>query len=55
MRPFEGTMPLDEARAIIDRTIVPIERTERVRVLEKGLGSSHVRLPASSASAAGRW
>ncbi len=34
MRPFEGTMPLDEARAIIDRTIAPIERTERVRVLE---------------------
>jgi molybdenum cofactor synthesis domain-containing protein len=34
MRPFEGTMPLDEARAIIDRTIAPIERTERVRVLD---------------------
>lgn len=34
MRPFEGIMPLDEARAIIDRTIAPIERTERVRVLE---------------------
>ena len=34
MRPFEGTMPLDEARAIIDRTIEPIGRTERVRVLE---------------------
>ncbi len=34
MRPFEGTMPLDEARAIIDRTIAPIGRTERVRVLE---------------------
>ena len=34
MRPFEGTMPLEEARAIIDRTIAPIERTERVRVLE---------------------
>ena len=34
LRPFEGTMPLDEARAIIDRTIAPIERTERVRVLE---------------------
>ena len=27
-------MPLDEARAIIDRTIEPIGRTERVRVLE---------------------
>ena len=34
MRPFEGTMPLDEARAIIDQAIVPIERTERVRVLD---------------------
>jgi molybdopterin molybdotransferase len=34
MRPFEGTMPLDEARAIIDQAIVPIERTERIRVLD---------------------
>jgi molybdenum cofactor synthesis domain-containing protein len=34
MRPFEGTMPLEEARAIIDRTIAPIGRTERVRVLD---------------------
>jgi molybdenum cofactor synthesis domain-containing protein len=34
MRPFEGTMPLDEARAIIERSIVPIERTERIRVLD---------------------
>ena len=34
MRPFEGTMPLTEARAIIDRAIVPIERTETIRVLD---------------------
>jgi molybdenum cofactor synthesis domain-containing protein len=34
MRPFEGTMPLEEARAIIDRTIAPIARIERVRVLD---------------------
>jgi molybdenum cofactor synthesis domain-containing protein len=34
MRPFEGTMPLAEARAIIDQAIVPIERTERIRVLD---------------------
>jgi molybdenum cofactor synthesis domain-containing protein len=34
MRPFEGTMPLEEARAIIEQAIVPIERTERVRVLD---------------------
>ena len=34
MRPFEGTMPLSEARAIIDSAIAPIERTERVRVLD---------------------
>ena len=34
MRPFAGTMPLEEARAIIDRTIAPIGRTERVRVLQ---------------------
>ena len=32
MRPFEGTMPLSEARAIIDAAIAPIERTERIRV-----------------------
>jgi molybdenum cofactor synthesis domain-containing protein len=30
MRPFERTMPLAEARAIIDRAIRPIERTERI-------------------------
>ena len=29
-------MPLDEARAIVERTVAPIERTERVRVLEAG-------------------
>ena len=34
MRPFEGTMPLTEARAIIDQAIVPIERTETIRVLD---------------------
>ena len=34
MRPFEGTMPLTEARAIIDRAIVPIGRTETIRVLD---------------------
>lgn len=32
MRPFEGTMPLDEARAIVERAIIPIGRTERIRV-----------------------
>ena len=47
MRPFKGTISLDEARAIIDRTIVPIERTERVplecasgRVLAEAVVSS---------------
>ena len=34
MRPFEGTMPLEEARAIIEQAIVPIERTERIPVLD---------------------
>src|SRR5690349_13930823 len=34
MRPFEGTMPLTEARAIIDHAILPIERTESIRVLD---------------------
>src|SRR5262245_37786948 len=30
MRPFKGTISLDEARAIIDRSIVPVTRVERV-------------------------
>ena len=30
MRPFKGTISLDEARAIIDRAIAPIARTERM-------------------------
>ena len=34
MRPFEGTMPLTEARAIIDTAIAPIDRVENVRVQE---------------------
>ena len=34
MRPFAGTLPLAEARAIIDRTIAPIDRTDRIRVHE---------------------
>ena len=37
MRPFKGTISLNEARAIIDRAIVPIERTERVP-LERSSG-----------------
>jgi molybdenum cofactor synthesis domain-containing protein len=47
MRPFKGTISLEEARAIIDRAIVPIERTERValehasgRVLAEAVVSS---------------
>ncbi len=32
MRPFEGTMPLAEARAIIDAAIAPIDRVERIRI-----------------------
>jgi molybdenum cofactor synthesis domain-containing protein len=34
MRPIQKTIALDEARAIIDRTILPIERTERVALFE---------------------
>jgi molybdenum cofactor synthesis domain-containing protein len=34
MRPFEGTMPLSEARAIIDAAITPIQRIESIRVLD---------------------
>jgi molybdopterin molybdotransferase len=33
MRPFTSTIPLDEARAIIARTVHPIERMERVPLL----------------------
>ncbi len=33
MRPFKRTISLDEARAIIDRTIQPIDRDERVPLL----------------------
>jgi molybdenum cofactor synthesis domain-containing protein len=47
MRPFKETIPLDEARAIIDRSIVPIVRVERVslehasgRVLAETITSS---------------
>jgi molybdopterin molybdotransferase len=34
MRPFTGTITLDEARAIIDRNIEPIARVERVALTE---------------------
>ena len=37
MRPFKGTISLDEARAIIDRAISPIARVERVP-LERASG-----------------
>jgi len=30
MRPFKETISLDEARAIIERAIMPISRVERV-------------------------
>jgi molybdenum cofactor synthesis domain-containing protein len=47
MRPIRDTIPLEEARAIIDRTVRPIERTERV-----GLMQAHGRVLAASAIAA---
>src|SRR5688572_5273437 len=34
MRPIARTIPLAEARALIDAAITPIERTERVPVIE---------------------
>lgn len=37
MRPFTHTIPLDEARAIIDRTVVPISRRERVALSDANL------------------
>ena len=34
MRPFTRTIPLEEARAIIDAAVQPIDRTEHVRLLD---------------------
>jgi molybdenum cofactor synthesis domain-containing protein len=34
MRPIRQTIRLDEARAIIDRTVRPLDRVERVRLIE---------------------
>ena len=48
MRPFKGTISLDEARAIIDRAIVPIERTERMP-LERASGRVLAEAVVSSA------
>jgi molybdenum cofactor synthesis domain-containing protein len=46
MRPIRETIPLDEARAIIGRTIAGIARTERVRLVE-----AHGRVLAAAATA----
>ena len=48
MRPFQGTISLDEARAIIARAIVPIERTERIS-LERASGRVLAEAVVSSA------
>jgi molybdopterin molybdotransferase len=48
MRPFKGTISLDEARAIIARAIVPIERTERIS-LERASGRVLAEAVVSSA------
>jgi molybdopterin molybdotransferase len=34
MRPIKDTIPLEEAREIIDQTMTPVERTERVALLD---------------------
>jgi molybdopterin molybdotransferase len=34
MRPIKDTIPLEEAREIIDRAMTPVERTERVALLD---------------------
>src|SRR5262245_39449298 len=34
MRPIQRTIALDEARAIIDHAVTPIERTERVPLVD---------------------
>ncbi len=41
-RPFQSTIPLDQARAIIDAAVRPIDRTERV-----SLGNAHTRVLAT--------
>jgi molybdenum cofactor synthesis domain-containing protein len=46
MRPFKATIPLDEARALIDGAIRPIDRTERV-----ALDAAHRRVLAKDAIA----
>src|SRR5262250_2723714 len=46
MRPIRETIPLDDARGIIERTIAPIARTERVRLKE-----AHGRVLAAAAIA----
>ena len=33
-RPFQSTISIDEARAIVEKAIPPIERVERVRLLD---------------------
>ena len=47
MRPFRGTIPIDEARAIIDATVRPLDRVERVSLLH-----AHGRILARTAVAA---
>jgi len=34
MRPFQSTISIDEARRLIDEAVRPIERVERVTLLE---------------------
>jgi molybdopterin molybdotransferase len=34
VRPIRGTIPLDEARALVNDAVVPIERTERISIRE---------------------
>jgi len=47
MRPFTGTISLDEARARLDAAVKPIERTERVR-----LEDAHGRVAAGDVASA---
>jgi molybdenum cofactor synthesis domain-containing protein len=47
MRPFRDTIPLEEARAIVDEAVRPLERAEKVRLLD-----AHGRVLARDAIAA---
>ena len=58
MRPFKDTIPLDQARALIEGAIHPIARTERVPSMphtDASWPGTWSRQPTSQRSRARRW